>query len=141
MFSLNSTVETAENQTQKIGRSSSTTSNNDSSLEDLSKDMFKTAGDYIKGEIDICVADYNTLERMNKLVIDKYKNLSNLGVNVSNEMTKLNEAYATLVPLLEQIDDVEKCVGELELSANKLDAYTKRLETKYKQFHEKYLSK
>ena len=52
-------------------------------------------------------------------------------------MEKLNEKYATLLPLLVQIDEVEMCIGELEMSATKLDAYSKRLDAKFKQFIEK----
>ncbi|CAF0828073.1 unnamed protein product [Brachionus calyciflorus] len=110
-------------------------------LEQLSKDMIKSTGDYIKEEIDICISDYKLLEQMNKLVTDKYKNLTKYTTGISSEMEKLNEAYATLTPLLSQIDEVEKCVGELEQSAAKLDAYSKRLDTKFKQFTEKILNK
>lgn len=110
-------------------------------LEQLSKDMIKSTGDYIKEEIDICISDYKLLEQMNKLVSEKYKNLNKYTSSISTEMEKLNESYSTLTPLLSQIDEVEKCVGELEQSAIKLDAYSKRLETKFKQFTEKILNK
>lgn len=106
-------------------------------LEDLSKQMIQSTGDYIKSEIDICIADYQMLEKMNRSVEEKYKILSNVSANISVEMEKLNEQYAHLLPLLAQIDEVETCVGELEQSANKLDQYSKKLETKFKQFVEK----
>lgn len=110
-------------------------------LEKLSKEMIKSTGDYIKEEIDLSISDYKALEQMNKLVTEKYKNLTKHSSNISNEMNKLNESYATLLPMLSQIDDVEKCVAQLELSAQKLDAYSKKLEAKYKQFTEKFLNK
>ena len=110
-------------------------------LEQLSKEMIKSTGDYITGEIDMCVADYKLLEQMNKAVTEKYKNLSKYSGSISDQMDKLNEAYANLMPMLTQIDEVEKCVGHLEQSAAKLDAYSKRLELKYKQFAEKNLNK
>ena len=112
---------------------------NNQILDELSREMIKTAGDYIQTEIDYCVSDYKILERMNKMVTEKYKNLDKNSANISHEMSKLNEAYATLLPLLSQINDVEKCITELEQSANKLDAYSKKLESKYKQFAEKHL--
>lgn len=103
-------------------------------LEELSRDMIQSTGEYIKGEVDVCVADYKMLEQMNKLVTDKYRGLSLNSSKIMTEMDKLNEAYAQLVPLLGQIESVEKSVDELELTANKLDAYSKRLEAKFKQF-------
>ena len=111
---------------------------NNQILDELSKEMIKTAGDYIQTEIDYCVSDYKVLERMNKMVTEKYKNLDKNSANITSEMNKLNEAYASLLPLLSQIDDVEKCITELEKSANKLDIYSKKLESKYKQFAEKH---
>ena len=110
-------------------------------LEELSREMIQTAGDYIKTEIDICVSDYKVLERMNQMVTDKYKNLDKNSASITNEMKKLNEAYENLLPLLSQIDDIENAITGLEQSANKLDVYSKRLESKYKQFAEKHLNK
>ena len=110
-------------------------------LDELSKDMIQTAGDYIQTEIDICVSDYKILERMNQMVTEKYKNLEKNSTSITNEMKKLNEAYNNLMPLLSQIDDIENAITGLEQSANKLDIYSKKLESKYKQFAEKHLSK
>jgi biogenesis of lysosome-related organelles complex 1 subunit 2 len=110
-------------------------------LEHLSKDMIKSTGDCISGEIEMCIADYKLLEQMNKAVTEKYKNLTKYSSSINSEMDKLNEAYAALMPMLSQIDQVEKCVSELEESANKLDSYSKRLEAKFKQYTEKHLSK
>jgi len=110
-------------------------------LDELSREMIQTAGDYIKTEIDICVSDYKVLERMNQMVTEKYKNLDKNSASITNEMKKLNEAYDNLLPLLSQIDDIENAIIGLEQSANKLDVYSKRLESKYRQFAEKHLNK
>lgn len=106
-------------------------------LDQLSKDMLKSTGDYIREEIDMCITDYKLLTQMNNSVCEKYKNLTKYTSSISSEMEKLNESYSALMPLLSQIDEVEKCVNELEQSANKLDSYSKRLEVKFKQFCEK----
>jgi hypothetical protein len=103
----------------------------------LSEEMLKSTGEYIKGEIDMCIADYKTLEKMNTTVAEKYKSLSTISSSINDEMSKLNETYATLVPMLNQIDDLESCVNQLEQAANKLDAHSKKLEIKFKQFQEK----
>jgi biogenesis of lysosome-related organelles complex 1 subunit 2 len=110
---------------------------NNEMMENLSKQMIETAGSYIKSEIDICIADYNTLEKMNKTVTERYNGLNSSSANIINEMNKLNEAYSSLAPLLKQVDDVELCIGELEVSANKLDVYSKKLEARYRQFMDK----
>ena len=52
-------------------------------------------------------------------------------------MIELNQCYNNLNPLLAQISDIEKCVGDLESAAVRLDTYSKRLEAKYKQFSDK----
>ena len=70
------------------------TSNSDKILQDLSKEMLRSTGDYIKSEIDMCVADYKVLEKMNRSVEEKYKNLSSVSGNINIEMEKLNEKYA-----------------------------------------------
>jgi biogenesis of lysosome-related organelles complex 1 subunit 2 len=103
-------------------------------IDDLSKNMIESVGKYIKSEIDICIADYKMLETMNRTVIDKYKSLTVNSTKITEEMSKLNEAYTALTPMLAQIDNVEKCVKDLEQAANKLDTYSKRLENRYKQY-------
>ena len=109
-------------------------------FEHLIKEMIESSGDYIKSEIDTCIADYSTLEKMNRTVIQRYKEVSKHTAEVSAEMIKLNESYAILLPMLSQIDEVEKCVASLEQTTAKLDNYSKRLEAKFKQFTEKYLA-
>ena len=111
--------------------------NEDEQLERLSKQMLESTGEYIRGEIEMCVADYKALEKMNRMVTSKYKGLGPYSKSITEQMAKLNEAYTNLQPLLDQIDDVEKCLNELEQSATKLDVYSKRLETRYKQYVEK----
>lgn len=106
-------------------------------LELLANDMIKKSADYIKYEVDTCINDYNTLEKMNKQVKERYSNYTDLAKCISSEMIELNQCYNNLYPLLTQINDIEKCVTDLEQSAAKLDAYSKKLETKYKQFCDK----
>ena len=106
-------------------------------IEQLSKEMIESTADYIRGEVDICVADYKALEQMNKAITEKYRGLSGYSSAINEQMEKLNDAYTNIKPLLTQIDDVEACLTELEQSTSKLDAYSRRLESKYKQFAER----
>ena len=110
-------------------------------LDELSSTMLNSTGEYIKSEIDICIADYNTLEKMNRTVADKYQNLADISGNINVEMNKLNDTYCSLQAMLVQIDDLEGCIGQLEKSASKLDDYSKRLEHRYKQIQEKFAAK
>lgn len=48
-----------------------------------------------------------------------------------------NFTDSTLIPYLEQIDQIEDSVIKLEQAAYKLDAYTKRLEAKFKSLEKR----
>ncbi len=108
---------------------------------ELSKEMIQKTGDYIKGEVDCCIADYQVLEQINKSIMEKYKTLNSHSTNIDKEMSKLSQAYANLLPLLSQIDNVEKMISDLEISSHKLEQYSKRLESKYKQYAERLATK
>jgi len=107
----------------------------------LSYQIFLQDKHYIKSEVDCCIADYQVLEQINKIITKKYKTLSSHSTNIDNEMSKLSEGYANLLPLLIQIDHVERMIGELEISPHKLEQYSKRLESKYKLFAERVATK
>ena len=49
-----------------------------SNLEQLAKEMIKNTGNYIQFEVETCINDYKTLEKMNKLVTEKYQNYTDL---------------------------------------------------------------
>ena len=61
--------------------------------------------------------------------------------NINNEMCLLNKSYFNLVPLLCQIQNMEKLITRLEIFSNKLEQYAKRLYLKYKQIIERQASK
>jgi biogenesis of lysosome-related organelles complex 1 subunit 2 len=107
------------------------------SLETLANEMITNTSNYIKYEVETCINDYKTLEKMNTQVTERYLNYTDLAKSVSNEMIELNHCYNNLYPLLAQVSDIEKCVGDLEQAATRLDAYSKKLEAKYKQFSDK----
>jgi biogenesis of lysosome-related organelles complex 1 subunit 2 len=141
-----------KHETSSIANSTATTSTNTEQnhemivlesnkiFQHLIKEMLESSGDYVKSEIDLCINDYQTLEKMNRTVTEKYKDLCKHTSIINTEMHKLNDLYTYLIPLLSQINDVEKCVTELEKSASKLENYSKKLETKFKQFSDKYLA-
>ena len=65
----------------------------DPNLPKLTQDMIHSNGEYIKSEVDLCIADYKSLESMNKLVKERYLNYSNLAEAISNEMVDLNSSF------------------------------------------------
>ncbi len=52
--------------------------------------------------------------------------------NIAKGVTQLNAKYSELKPYLDQIDQIDESVTRLEQAAFKLDAYSKRLESKFK---------
>lgn len=98
----------------------------------LCRDAFHKTADYLTGELESTSEDYQLLERMNKATISKYVEMKHIASNISKAMTNLHEKYESLQPYLEQIDQIEESVASLEQAAYKLDAYSKRLEGKFK---------
>ena len=62
-------------------------------LNELTSEMLKSTADYIRAEVDMCTADYVTLEKMNRAVGERYKNFSDISTNITREMTSLNEIF------------------------------------------------
>ncbi len=57
--------------------------------------------------------------------------------NIARGMDQLNEKYRELQPYLDQIDQIDESMTRLEQAAFKLDAYSKRLEAKFKALEKK----
>ncbi|KAK2170477.1 hypothetical protein NP493_1151g00118 [Ridgeia piscesae] len=98
----------------------------------LCRDTFHKTADYLTGELEATSEDYKLLEKMNKATISKYVEMKHIASNIGKAMTNLHEKYESLQPYLEQIDQIEESVASLEQAAYKLDAYSKRLEAKFK---------
>ncbi|CAG9768306.1 unnamed protein product [Ceutorhynchus assimilis] len=109
----------------------------DPNLSRLANSLFSKTSEYLYGELTSTLDDYKLLENMNRATITKYSDMKHIAVNVSKSMGELNEKYDTLIPLLQQIDQIEDSVIKLEQAAYKLDAYSKRLETKFKNLEKR----
>ncbi|CAH1176052.1 unnamed protein product [Phaedon cochleariae] len=109
----------------------------DPNLSQLANKMFSKTSEYLYGELTSTLDDYRLLENMNQVVITKYSDMKHLAVNVKKSMLDLNDRYNTLIPLLEQIDQIEDSIIKLEQAAYKLDSYSKRLETKFKDLEKR----
>ena len=129
----------------------------DPNLNRLAVDMFSKVSKYLTAELGSSESEYGLLEEMNKVTSAKYKDLKLIAANVSKGLTELNEKcksyypkeysirsltldYSTVEVLrgyLDQIDQIEDSVGKLEHAAFALDAYTIRLENKFKSLEKR----
>lgn len=99
---------------------------------ELCRETFQKTSEYLKGELEGTIEDYKLLEQMNKVTLSKYAEMKNISTAVGNSLQDLNDRYKSLQPFLDQIDQIEDNVTSLEQAAYKLDAYSKRLEAKFK---------
>jgi len=104
----------------------------DPQLNQLASVMFSSTSDWISGELETTTEEYKLLEQMNRLTMTKYSDMNQITENISKGVTELNSKYTDLLPYLEQIDQIDASVERLEQAAYKLDAYSKRLEQKFK---------
>ncbi|XP_077999324.1 biogenesis of lysosome-related organelles complex 1 subunit 2-like [Glandiceps talaboti] len=107
------------------------------SVDDMCQDMFMKLEEYLKGDLAATCEDYKLLEKMNRLTIHKYSEMRQMTSSIATSMQTLNDRYKSLQPYLDQIDQVEESVANLEQAAYRLDAYSKRLETKFKQLEKR----
>ncbi|KAL5019421.1 hypothetical protein ScPMuIL_005143 [Solemya velum] len=99
----------------------------------LCSDTFQKTAEYMQGELEGTIEDYKLLEMMNKITITKYSEMKHIALNLGVALQDLNDKVnKTLQPYLDQIDQIEENVSSLEQAAYRLDAYSKRLEAKYK---------
>jgi len=95
--------------------------------------MFIHASEYIQGELLATSQDYKLLEKMNKITTQKYKRMTENASEMAEFMGLLQKKYESFKPYLEQIDEIERSIGELEKTVDMLDAYTTRIEGKFKR--------
>nr|XP_020863861.1 biogenesis of lysosome-related organelles complex 1 subunit 2-like [Phascolarctos cinereus] len=93
----------------------------------LCQDMVSKMAMYLTGE------DYKLLENMNKLTHLKYLEMKDITENMSRNLKALNQKSAALPPHLDQITLTEEQVAAAAQAVCKLDAYSKKVEAKYKK--------
>ncbi|KAK4010618.1 biogenesis of lysosome-related organelles complex 1 subunit 2 isoform X2 [Daphnia magna] len=104
----------------------------DPTLNRLAVTMFQKVHEYLQAELTSSESEYQLLEQMNKVTADKYRDLTQVAANVGKGIIELNAKFKSLEVYLEQIDQIEDNISKLEHAAYKLDAYTVRLENKFK---------
>lgn len=101
-------------------------------LNQLASIAFAKSSDWISGELEATSEEYELLEKMNRLTATKYSDMRQITGNVAKGISGLNDKYKELQPYIDQIDQIDASVQQLETAAFKLDAYSKRLEAKFK---------
>ena len=104
----------------------------DPGLSHLASVMFSKSGAWISGELESTSEEYKLIEQMNRLTATKYSDMTQITGNISKGVEELNAKYGELAPYIEQIDQIDESVARLEQAAFKLDAYSRRLEAKFK---------
>lgn len=104
----------------------------DPNLSKLAKNLFQKTEVYIANELNAPVEDYKLLEAMNKATAAKYSDMKQIADSLQVSTTDLYEKFRDLLPLMQQIDEIDETVDKLEAAAYKLDAYSIALENKIK---------
>mmetsp|Transcript_20960 Transcript_20960/g.69940 ORF Transcript_20960/g.69940 Transcript_20960/m.69940 type:complete len:95 (-) Transcript_20960:1034-1318(-) len=77
--------------------------------------------------------EYNLLDKMQTTTEAKMKELVSATSNINENLETLEKKKKELNPLLDQITDLETSVDELLNTAQLLDDYSKKIESKYKE--------
>ncbi|XP_048585866.1 biogenesis of lysosome-related organelles complex 1 subunit 2 [Nematostella vectensis] len=116
-----------------VSEGSTTAEAEEKDLKETCRVAFDKITQYLNGELTASLEDYTLLEQLNNLTTDKYKEMSTMTKSLITTMEKLDDKYKSLQPYLEQIDRIEDSVSSLEQAAYRLDAYSKKLENKFKR--------
>jgi biogenesis of lysosome-related organelles complex 1 subunit 2 len=104
-------------------------------LEDTNT-LFTHLAAYLRGELSTTTAEYKLLESMNLVTKEKYEEMTSHAGSLVNNMKALQEKYAAFEPHLKKIDEIDASLTDLEKTLNALDAYTQRLENKFRYLKE-----
>nr|CAG4641362.1 EOG090X0J9J [Eulimnadia texana] len=104
----------------------------DPTLNRLAVTMFEKTAAYLQSEMNCAQDEYQLLEQMNKATATKYREMRESASLIAQGLSDLNDKFLSLKPFLDQIDQIDDSVSKLEQAAYKLDAYTVRLEAKFK---------
>ena len=105
-------------------------------ITELCRDMFSKMATYLTGELMATSEDYKPLENANKWTRLKYLEMKDIAINISRSLKDLNQKHDERQPYVDQTDVIEEQVAALEQKAYTLDAYSKKLEAKYKKVEE-----
>lgn len=102
----------------------------DPNLSRIATKMFENISSFIQSEFEGSTDDYSLLEAMNNGTRTKYEDIQHIISCLNASTTEMNSKLEALVPLLQQIDEIDETVNKLESSALKLNGYSIELEKK-----------
>eukprot|EP00002_Diphylleia_rotans_P001740 TRINITY_DN10982_c0_g1_i1.p1 TRINITY_DN10982_c0_g1~~TRINITY_DN10982_c0_g1_i1.p1 ORF type:complete len:140 (+),score=37.66 TRINITY_DN10982_c0_g1_i1:47-466(+) len=94
--------------------------------------LFQSAGSIAKTELQLHINDYALYQEMHKQTTEKYKAMAQNASSIADNFESLHTKYTEIEPHLQEIDKVDESLESLEQTVALLDAYTRRLETKFK---------
>ncbi|KAG8184703.1 hypothetical protein JTE90_013092 [Oedothorax gibbosus] len=106
-------------------------------LNELAVDMFQKSSEYIEAELAVAQDDYKLLTDLNRECDMTYAGLRKIGGNLNKQLKEMTEKHAALKPYLEMIDSINESTSKLEAVAYMMDAYSKRLEAKFKSLEKR----
>lgn len=98
----------------------------------MAETLFARTRDYVQAEMGATLDEYRLLEEMNSQTAAKYVEMKSLASGLGLAGAELRDRGAALEPLLAKVDALDEKVARLEELAYALDAYSKRLEAKFK---------
>lgn len=69
---------------------------------------------------------------MNTATATKYQEVDTMVAKLGATNAEMDQRMLELLPLMKEIDDIEKTVANLESAAYRLDNYTTKLESQFK---------
>ena len=132
----------------------------DPQLNQLASLMFTKTADWISSELESTYDEYKLVQQMNRYALGffflflnhkimhllgfvfratagKYSDMQQITGNIAKGVNQLNGKYEELQPYLDQIDQIDESVERLYQAAVKLESYSKRLESKYKELEKR----
>lgn len=119
---------TAGSSTQEANSRSST-----ETLNGICGQMFGKISEYMEAKMLSTCEDYKLLRKLNDLSSTEYAHMLDQMKSINTQSTELKSKYSELRPYLDQVDAVEASIAKLHESALALDAYARRLETRFKE--------
>jgi biogenesis of lysosome-related organelles complex 1 subunit 2 len=102
-------------------------------LRSLSASAVDAVAAYLRTDLESTLDDYALLENMNRAASAKYVAMKDSAKQVESSFRVLNEREQQLAVHFLELQRIEHTLQSIEDVAYRLDAYSKRLETKFKQ--------
>lgn len=105
------------------------------SSEEIAQQFLTKASSYFQSEVRLVAADYDCLNKMNDVALDKYKQMGRTLERVNTSVRSMNESNrSNVLSTSTQFEDIEEAMTNLETTIKNLDAYSRSLESQVKKY-------